>query len=480
MLLLQALLAIAPAVQTSPHTSPRALLPRSEVGAFLREAHSLGFWSGVALVKLHDEEVFRGAAGRFDALAGESGPVGLDHVFRIGSITKLFTQLALLRLMEQGEVDLDAPLARYRPRLEAEWAQRVTLRQLLNFTSGLPSELGEERDGVEYDDEGLAGPFLDGQDVELRFEPGARRAYSNLGYWYLGAVIEQLTGATYPEAVQGLVLDPLGLEDTSFATTTPGEGRACNGHQSGPGGALVAVEPYGVRPRYSSGMMSSSLADLERLCLAQKEPGFLGEQGRLELFRAFRLDRKEVSKEGGPVMKASGYVPGWRSYLRYHPREGHLVVLLNNRSVFPPQAIGRIGVDCVNLLRGEAPRPLPMNPATVVLAPLEQGLPESAMVKCARGFLAIVESGDLEEFTAWHARFMPEMSREDVHAHAPGLFALPADLGGWRLVGSAVPHERRLFLEVAGDNGRSQLFSFTADSLDPLRITDLSMAERGR
>lgn len=123
----------------------------------------------------------------FRGLDTEPGGSPLDETkkFRIASLTKIFTQLALLRLSDQGLLDLDAPLSDYRPGLGSSWADQVTVRQLLSFRSGLPREWegDPETSGVSFDAGGLAGPFLDGlAAIGPSVEPGTRTQYSNLGY----------------------------------------------------------------------------------------------------------------------------------------------------------------------------------------------------------------------------------------------------------------------------------------------------------
>ena len=480
---LASLLLALPGAVAAPQ-SPAAPAPpapddvRAGVRAYLDEAYAVGLWSGVALVRLHGEDVFRGAIGPFDASAPSPEPNRLDGVFRIGSITKSFTQIALLRLVDRGEVELDEPIAKAHPELAPALGEAVTLRHLLNFTSGLPSELDEDAsgaEGVEYDERGLAGPFLASRRPERATEPGERRRYSNLGYWYAGAVLEAATGTTYEAAVRDLVLAPLGLDDTGFGDAAPGDGRMTNGHEPGDGGdrgALVAVEPYPVRARYASGMMTSTLADLERLCDALAADGFLAAESREELFRAFRVDKQEVTLEGGPVFKSAGFVPGWRTHLRFHPREGHLVVLLNNRTVLPPQAIAQLGVDLVNLLRGERVNGPPIPPSEIALLPAGE-LPETALADAARELIRAIEAGDEARFAAWHAANMPDVERDEIDRNVGALFPLPERMGGWELAGFRELRAGKLLLCVRGDGRKRAFFTFVAAADEPSRVEDL-------
>ena len=133
--------------------------------------------------------------------------------FRLASLTKLFTQLAILRLVDDGRLDLDATLASVRPGFDAAWAETVTIRQLLTFRSGLPRERSGAMNpidaGVTYDATGGALVDLDTWTADgPSVAPGTRTQYSNLGYFHLGAVIEAVHGAPYETALRELVARP--------------------------------------------------------------------------------------------------------------------------------------------------------------------------------------------------------------------------------------------------------------------------------
>jgi CubicO group peptidase (beta-lactamase class C family) len=121
-----------------------------------------------------------------------------DHYFQIGSISKSFAALALFRLADQGKLDLSAPAAKVLP--AAAWPDDpgVTVERLLSHTSGLP---------------GNAPIFPPAPDQKLwtGFAPGSAFSYSNTAYALLGKILTQLTGRTTPQALQDLVIQPLGL-----------------------------------------------------------------------------------------------------------------------------------------------------------------------------------------------------------------------------------------------------------------------------
>jgi CubicO group peptidase (beta-lactamase class C family) len=145
-------------------------------------------------------------------------PVDGDTLFRIGSTTKTFTGTAVMRLVEAGKLDLNAPVRRYLPELklaDESVAARVTVRQLLNHSAGWM--------GDDYAD------FGRGEDALAKYVTGMRQlpqltalglvlAYNNAAVDLAGRVIEVVTGLPYETALQNLVLDPLGLTHSGFFT----------------------------------------------------------------------------------------------------------------------------------------------------------------------------------------------------------------------------------------------------------------------
>lgn len=246
-----------------------------------------------------------------------------DTPFPIASLTKLVTQVAVARLVESGRLDLDRPLGEYVPELPEWLAHEVTPRHLLTMTSGLPRELSPDpaRSGVELDEDGSVLAFLAELEVEPEFAPGTGEAYSNVGYWLLGGVVEGATGRPFERVVEQLVLEPLALADTGLArSATPGLAR---GLTSGPEGP-VAVERIDYARRYSSGGYYSTVADLARLCSALADPEWLGPTGRTLVLGA----------DGRLLI--GGMLPGFMNALVYDAERDVVVVALNNHPASDP------------------------------------------------------------------------------------------------------------------------------------------------
>jgi D-alanyl-D-alanine carboxypeptidase len=180
-----------------------------------------------------------GSGDRYVAASGtaESGgnvaSVAADAQFRIASITKMFVATVVLQLVEEGRLELDRPVIEYLPDFEHD--RRITVRQLLNHTSGIPdygrtNEFNEgliaDRDRRWTTHEVLA--LVEG--VRPDFAPGADYLYSNTGYILLGHVVETVTGSTWAAEVRRRILEPLRLTHTFVAGTEPVPGGVLPGY----------------------------------------------------------------------------------------------------------------------------------------------------------------------------------------------------------------------------------------------------------
>jgi CubicO group peptidase (beta-lactamase class C family) len=142
-------------------------------------------------------------------------PIEDDTLFQIGSITKTFTGTAIMRLIEAGKLELDAPVRRYLPELQlksAAAAEQVTVRQLLNHTAGWVGDQGLDGSG----DDALTKfvEFL--ATVDQLTPPGDVISYNNAALNVAGRIIEKLTGQTFERALHDLVLKPLGMSNSFF------------------------------------------------------------------------------------------------------------------------------------------------------------------------------------------------------------------------------------------------------------------------
>ncbi len=189
-------------------------------------------------------------------------PVDRDTLYVLGSVTKTYTATALMRLVADGRVELEAPVRRYVPELrlaDERAAAEVTVLNLLNHTSGL--DWGLIVDTGEGDD-ALAAYVAKLAGLELIAAPGARASYSQAGYNLAGRIVEKVTGLVYERAVASLVFEPLVLSHSFYAREDVMTRRFAVGHNLGDDGTLSVARLWRrSRGDNPGGGIASSLAN---------------------------------------------------------------------------------------------------------------------------------------------------------------------------------------------------------------------------
>ncbi|WP_405716877.1 serine hydrolase domain-containing protein [Streptomyces sp. NBC_00046] len=216
---------------------------------------------------------WRGSAGVHDLASGR--PADPDGRFRAGSVTKVFTAAVVLQLAGEGKLGLDRPARRYLPDLIPAAYEDVTVRQLLNHTSGIPSvssggDTLEEWYAHRFDLHDAADTVREATSQRPDFTPGTQQHYANIGYTVAGLLIERVTGDTYASQVSRRILEPLHLKDTYFPGTDPTiHGPHNRGYQVfGTSGELRDVTVWGATDAWAAGDLISTTADLERFTRA--------------------------------------------------------------------------------------------------------------------------------------------------------------------------------------------------------------------
>ena len=144
-------------------------------------------------------------------------PATAATVYRIGSVSKLFTDIGIMQMVEKGKIDLDAPVSTYIPEFKPDnqFGKPITLRQLMSHRSGLlrESPVGHYFDPTEPS---LKGTVLSMNGLPLIYPPETRIKYSNIGVATVGYVLERMNGERFPAYLKKAVLGPLGMESSAF------------------------------------------------------------------------------------------------------------------------------------------------------------------------------------------------------------------------------------------------------------------------
>lgn len=167
-------------------------------------------FSGALMLKRGDQILYQRAVGQADRVFGVANRI--DTRFNVASLGKMFTATAILRLVEQGRIDLDAPILRYLPDYPARAiAEQITARQLLSHSSGVGNywEAIAEKPSQAFVEARDFLPLFANQPLE--FTPGERFGYSNGGYVILGLIVEALTGEAYADHIRRTIFEPLGM-----------------------------------------------------------------------------------------------------------------------------------------------------------------------------------------------------------------------------------------------------------------------------
>lgn len=173
-----------------------------------------GLFNGAVMIAMEGEVVFSGGYG----YANEEWaiPNTPDTRFNLASLSKQFTAVAILILVEEGRLSLDEPVSKYLPGLRKEISEQMTIRQLLTHTSGLPDESlipGLRIFNIIHTREALLSAI---NEVEILFEPGSRYSYSNSGYNILALIIESISGQEFSQFLQDRIFTPLQMKNSCF------------------------------------------------------------------------------------------------------------------------------------------------------------------------------------------------------------------------------------------------------------------------
>ncbi|MET8999622.1 serine hydrolase domain-containing protein [Amycolatopsis sp. NPDC004169] len=209
-----------------------------------------------------------GTAGVADRRTGAR--VDPDARFRIGSVTKVFTAVVVLQLVAEQRIALDGTVQEYLPGLLPAGYPAVSVRQLLDYTSGLPSPVIED-DSIEYvvahrfdrwtPEQYVAAAFAKGT---KEFEPGTAQHYRNIGYIVAGMLVEKVTGRSYESQVRDRIVRPLHLTGTTAPGHDPAlHGPHVHGYQVMTDGSVQDVTRWDQSFGWASSSIVSTTRDLD-------------------------------------------------------------------------------------------------------------------------------------------------------------------------------------------------------------------------
>jgi CubicO group peptidase (beta-lactamase class C family) len=278
-------------------------------------------------------------------------------------MTKQFTAVAILMLMEQGRLALNDPLTKFLPDYPAP-GRSVTVEHLLTHTSGIQSytNLPEWRPLLRKDMT-VTEIIALSKDKPFEFKPGERWSYNNSGYILLGAIIEKVSGMSYEAFVQKNIFDPLGLKDTHYESATRIIPRRIPGYAPGANNAFLNAEYLSMTQPYAAGSLLSSVDDLASWNEALLSGKLIQRDSLEKAWTPYKLKDGSSSRygygwgigtvDGRRVISHGGGIHGFSSDGILYPEDRLIVIMLTN-STAPARAPGQLTPKIAALALGKS------------------------------------------------------------------------------------------------------------------------------
>ena len=311
----------------------------AKIQEVLTLAHKYRKFNGSALVAENGKVVYKGGFGL--ANMEWNIPNTPDTKFRLGSITKQFTAMLTLQLVEQGKLKLDGKISDYLPDYRKDVGEKVTVHQLLTHTSGIPSYTSQPG----FFQNVSRNPYKVGDFVKqyasgnLEFEPGTKYSYNNSGYFLLGAIVERLTEKTYEQALKEMIFDKLGMKNTGYDLHDPLLPKRASGYAKTANGYANAAYLDMSIP-YAAGSMYSTVEDLYLWDQALYTDKLLTPASKELMYKPFLQNYAygwvvtktsfKVKDQPIPVITHGGGINGFSTTIVRFPNEKNLIVLLDN------------------------------------------------------------------------------------------------------------------------------------------------------
>ncbi|MDX1994967.1 MAG: serine hydrolase domain-containing protein [bacterium] len=318
------------------------------IDAYIEDAMAAERIPGLALAIVHQDQIVY--AQGYGQTGIDSQAVTPNTAFQLGSMSKSFTALAVLQLVEAGRVDLDAPVQQYLPDFRVgsdDDSAEITVRRLLHHTSGIP----ERAPRAEGDDQSLPAQVAALANTELAHAPGSTYEYSSPNYLVLGRIVEVVSGQSFADYVEQHIFQPLNMTSSYTSMDEARQGDFAVGHQLWFGFPRPSSLPH--EPgRLPTASLISSAADLGNYLIAQLNGGAFEENVVLsstlmelmhtpavpaEENRFYAMGWRVGPVKGVPAIHHGGILPDYRGKMVLLPEAGWGVVVLTNVSA----ALGR-------------------------------------------------------------------------------------------------------------------------------------------
>lgn len=329
----------------TPVAQSDAADPRTQnLADFVGRLENAGEFTGTVLVAENGQILLNQGFGKANVASGIANSPQMQ--FRIGSLTKQFTAAAILKLQEQGLLDVRDPLAKYLP--DYPRAGDITIHQLLTHTSGIPNyERRPDLPQVVQSPIALDALIASFANQPLDFPPGSQYEYSSSGYVILTKIIELVSGQPYADFLQEQFFVPLGMSSTGYDFLAADLPSPAVGYQLTPRGPQPAILTDSSWPT-GAGALYSTVEDLYRWDRALYGDEVLSSMSREAFFTPYVDTRQGAyygygwdigSTAGRPSIVHGGGIFGFASFMARFPEDDAVVIVLSNGIQMPPRIV---------------------------------------------------------------------------------------------------------------------------------------------
>ncbi|CAM4328766.1 serine hydrolase domain-containing protein [Pseudoalteromonas ostreae] len=316
-----------------------------EMDAFIEQFHSFKQFNGNVLVAKQGKIIFEKSYGYANFEWDIKNTA--ETKFRIGSITKQFTALLILQLAQQNKIQLDASLATYLPDYRQDIGNKITIRQILNHTSGLSNYTQTKTFRNDYS----RNPYSVDEFIkllcsdDLLFEPGTQFSYSNSGYFILGAVIEKVTERRYQDVLQENIFKPLNMHNTGYDSHAKIINQRASGYSKNLDGYTNA-DYLDMSIPYAAGSIYSTARDLVKWDQALHTNKLINKELKKQMYTVseqrnyalgWEVNQLDADKYGKPLTQVQhgGGIEGFNAFISRIIEDQLLVIILNNTGGAP-------------------------------------------------------------------------------------------------------------------------------------------------
>lgn len=318
-----------------------------KVDSLLKEKYKPNSPGAVFLVAHNGNTIYEKAFG--SANMELKTPMKSENVFGIGSITKQFTSVSILMLLEEGKLNLDDEITKYIPDYPTK-EKTITIHHLLTHTSGIKNytSMRELRDILKKDltPMELINFF---KNEPMDFSPGEKYKYNNSGYIILGYIIESLSGMSYSDFVEEKIFKKIGMTSSSYGNHNKIIMNRASGYSKREGYTNAMQISYSLP--YASGSLLSNTEDMLKWQYSLNKYTLVSKSTLEKAYTNYRLNNgsyinygfgwfiKEINKHKS--IEHGGSIPGFQSMAVYIPEENIYVIGLTNCDCYSPTKITR-------------------------------------------------------------------------------------------------------------------------------------------